>query len=184
MKQLVTVKVASAVIAAFGLTAGMVGVVGAATGTIGTTGDDSENYVNATSATEHDVDVAVDNVNDQVALSGDATVEDNDDTAGSAGTGAAENEGTQSLVGGVTYDAADASADASATIADTGDDSVNTVDAHSDYNTHTSVTVTNNSAQNATSGNAVVSGNENGGSATTGDVKNTSTQSTTFNVQF
>jgi hypothetical protein len=189
MKQLITVKVASAVIAAMGLTVGAVGVVGAATGTIGTTGDDSENHVTATSDTNHSVYADVENNNEQDATTGHATIEGNDDTAGSAGTGAAENGNTQEVTGGVEFGDAEgeesAVGGASAAITGpTGDDSSNSAVAHSDYETRTRVDIENNSSQSATSGNATVSGNENGGSATTGAASNESTQTVGFNVRY
>lgn len=198
MKQLVSVKVAAAVIAGLGLTTGLVGVVGASSGSIGTTGDDSKNHVTATSATDKNADVNLSNENNQAALSGNATVVDNDDEAGDVGTGTAGNTGGQTVTGGVDFSgsgAGEAAADDSTPAAgagnasgaitgQTGDDSTNTVETHSDYSANASVNINNTNNQAAVSGNTVVRGNENAGAATTGNASNASTQSTSFNVRY
>jgi len=182
--KLVSVKAASAVIAAIGLAAGTVGVVGASTGVIGQTGDDSANYVSTTSATEHTVDANVENNNEQRSVSGDATVEEGDDAAGTAATGAAGNTAGQTVTGSIEASATADAATANSGSITAGSDSTNEVQSHTDYNTSTSVNIANNNTQNARSGNAVVTGNENGGSATTGAATNAATQSTGFTVKF
>lgn len=198
MKQLVTVKVASAIIAALGLTAGAVGVVGAATGTIGETGDGSDNTVNATDSVDttkdNSAEVNLENNNPQEAVSGDALVEDND-TGGGATTGVASNGHTAGNTVGANFAADDpdevapgTGASAGTITGPTGDDSTNSVDAHTDYVANTTntatVNITNNNNQGAYSGHATVTGNDEGGAATTGAATNTSTTTNTVSLTF
>ena len=188
----VSVKVASAVIAGLGLTAGVVGLAGAqVTGNLGTTGEDSQNDAVVTSEDNReynrDVSVTAQNNNPQTATSGDATVEDGDDD-GTAASGTAGNNST--FEGGVTVSQGGSGGDGSGgsavsgTIEGTGEDSDNNLDVtHTDnrvWNSTANVNVVNNNTQSAVSGAATVQGGENGGSATSGNAANTS--SSTFNV--
>lgn len=192
----VSVKVASAVIAGLGLTAGAVGLVGAqVTGSLGTTGEDSQNDAVVTSEDNReynrDATVTAENNNPQTATSGEATVEDGDDD-GTALSGTATNASTfegsvnveQGGSGGDDDSEGSTGSGASGTIDGTGEDSDNNLEVtHTDnrvWNSNASVNVSNNNTQSAVSGAATVQGGENGGSATSGNASNTS--SSTFNV--
>lgn len=202
----VSVKVASAVIAGLGLTAGAVGLAGAqVTGGVGTTGEDSHNEAMVASEDNRqynrDVNVSAENNNPQSAVSGDATVDDGDDD-GTATSGGAGN--TSTFSGGVTVGQGGSGAGSSAnaenedgngthgsavsgTIEGTGEDSDNYLDVtHTDnrtWNSTADVNVVNNNTQNAVSGAATVQGGENGGSATSGSAANTSSSTFNINVQ-
>ena len=193
----VSVKVASAVIAGLGLTAGVVGLTSAqTTGEISNTGEDSVNdaVVDSEDNRTWTKDATVDftNNNDQTATSGEATVEDGDDE-GAATSGGADNDST--LDGAVTINQGGGSggggddnggSGATGTIDGTGEDSDNVLDVtHTDNRTYDStanVTVTNNNPQNATSGDATVSGGNDGGTATSGPASNTSSTTLTIGV--
>lgn len=193
----VSVKVASAVIAGLGLTAGVVGAVGAQTGgSIGDTGEDSLNEVivtnDETRETNKDATVNVENNNPQTSVSGDATVEDGDDD-GTAESGEAGNDsaldGTLEVVqtgGNGGGDDDDDNGDVTGAIeGETGEDSENYVEVNNTRdvtrNSSADVNIVNNNPQYAQSGNATVDGGEDGGNATSGAVLNTST--TSFNVR-
>lgn len=190
----VSSKVATAVVVALGLTAGVVGMVNAqTTGEIGTTGEDSSNHVNVvdndSNKTVKHSDVNAENNNPQHATSGSATVSDGDDE-GEAMSGEAKN--ASKLNGGVTVtqtgadddEAAAAGGDVKGSIAGSGEDSRNRVNVLSNVQTTnkatSNVNVENNNSQSAKSGNATVKGGEDGGKATSGAASNTS--DTTFTV--
>jgi len=194
----VSVKVASAVIAGLGLTAGVVGAVGAQTGSIGETGEDSVNEVivnrDETVDTTKSADVTAENNNPQTAVTGDATVTDGDDD-GTAESGEAGND--SALDGTVTVDQTGNNgggsnnlngSDVSGSIdGPTGEDSENYVEVNSNVertnDSTANVNVVNNNSQYAQSGNATVDGGEDGGNATTGAALNTSTTSFNINVK-
>ncbi len=203
----VSVKVASAVIAGLGLTAGVVGAVGAANGSVGSTGEDSSNDVVVTSDDRREVNknatVNAQNNNPQSASTGNADVDDGEEdgtaesgeasnnsdfdgavTVGQGGSGADDDNNVSSF----DDDSAGGSGGASGSIdGETGEDSDNSVDVDStvrrNYNSNATVNVQNNSSQSATSGDATVSGGEEGGSATSGAATNTSTSRFDLNVQ-
>jgi hypothetical protein len=198
MKQLVSVKVASAVIAGLGLTIGAVGAVSAATGSMTDTGRDSANTANVSDDTTtngvNSTNVGVTNNNPQDAVSGNAVVAGNDDDAGDAKSGNARNKSDVKVDGTISYGSTNSGSEAaapagsSATIEGTGRHSDNTVNASSTTTTNqtnaTNITVTNNNSQAAKSGDATVSHNENGGNATSGAASNASTVDTKFNVTY
>lgn len=174
------------------------GAVGAVTGSITETGPDSFNRIRASSYTrvnvDNDNDLSLHNENRQRADTGDARVHDNTE-GGDAETGNAENE--NSLNVSATVDNS-ASSDAwagvlnggggshEATIEETGPDSYNSVDFREvtrvNVENDNDIRITNNNDQRATSGDARVTHNTEGGSATTGDASNTNTTTVELNV--
>jgi hypothetical protein len=199
--KLVSIKVASAVIAGLGLSLGAVGAVSAYTdGSLSDTGRNSDNVITAsdttTSNTINGTNVGVTNNNPQTATSGSATVKHNDDSAGDATTGDAGNQSEVTVDGTINYgshgssdeSAATASAGASASISNTGRNSANSVNTTSTSATNktnsTTIAVTNNNVQTATSGSAAVTGNENGGNATSGAASNSSSVNTALSLSY
>ena len=170
------------------------GLASAATGTNDTTGPGSRNKVTSSNTTKVRVDnnnrLSVRNNNPQVAKSGDAKASWNT-TGGDATSGGASNDGmftasatvdNSSALGGVGGSSEDHSGDNT----NTGPNSHNTVE-NKTYNetkvkNNNYLNVSNNNDQYAASGDAKVSGNTTGGSATSGDASNISTTDVTFTV--
>jgi hypothetical protein len=197
--QILSVKVASAVIAGIGLAAGGVGIVGAqVTGGIDTTGEESTNNATVTETDNRqamrNANVTATNNNPQTAVSGAATVDEGDDDA-DAMSGNAGNDST--LNGDVTVDQAGGSGgegnleggngDATGTVANTGENSTNNLAVHDTDNSmhhrNANVNVTNNNTQVAQTGAATVNGGDDAGSATSGAANNVSDTTFTVNVQ-
>lgn len=174
------------------------GAASAATGMIDGTGPDSTQVVSSNTEATHefnnDVEASFTNNNPQTALSGDATADDSN-TAGGAMSGAANNgsttganltvdqSGAASAVGG---SGASSESTNEGTISNTGPNSDSTVTSTSKHtvtvNNNANLSVTNNNTQEAVSGVAVVSGNTEGGNATSGSAANTSNTTFTLNV--
>lgn len=183
-------------VVALGLVVGLSGFAGAASG-IDHTGHNSYNKIkNQTTRTmrvNNDNDLKVENNNRQKAYTGDVVSKDNttsgDSMTGDAGnatalslSGTVNNAGSSSALAGMGM----SSAPESATISQTGSDSENVV-----TNTDTTrvnirndndIKVENNNHQLAASGSATVKDNTTAGNAKTGDAKNTSTTTISFNV--
>jgi hypothetical protein len=187
-----------AAVLSLGLVVGLSGFAGAATGTIDTTGPDSTNTIRSDSRYRVDVDndnnLRVHNDNDQRAWTGDAEVRDNTD-GGDAESGSATNENAfdaevsvdNSASGVAAVEAAGVGGgDNEASIENTGPDSVNRVvfdtRTNIDINNDNNLYVSNDNNQTASSGDATVRHNTEGGSATTGDASNTNTTSVRFDV--
>ncbi len=188
-------KTLGAGVLSLGLVVGLAGFAGAASGTIDTTGPNSENEISYESSVDWDVendnDLDFELDNEQRASSGEVEVEDNT-TGGDATSGDAhnsymvegdveiDNSGSTNGLGAVGSDS-----DHSATIENTGPRSENEVtfesevDVNIDNDNDVNIDVDN--EQSAYSGDAEVSGNTTGGSATSGSVSNTATA--TFNVR-
>lgn len=186
-----------AAVMSLGLVVGLSGFAGATTGTIDTTGPDSDNTIHSEWSQRVEVDndnkVDLDNHNNQDAWTGEAKVKHNTN-AGDADTGDARN--ANALTGSVTIDnshsvptgavGGSGGGNHTATIRDTGPDSDN----HVTYETTSKVEVDNdndvyidnNNYQDASSGDATVEGNTNGGSASTGSASNTNTTSLTVRI--
>lgn len=192
-------KIIQASVASLGLVVGLSGLVGA-TGEINTTGPDSENTIKDESSVRFDVhndnDVNVGNMNHQEARSGSAEVEDNT-TGGNATSGEARNENWTEANVTVDNSAGMKNMDwghgemengngSGSVIKNTGPDSENKIETERSASVNVSndndVHVTNANCQTATSGNAEVSHNTTGGSATTGDAYNSNSSSFTVNV--
>ncbi len=175
-----------------GLVAGFSGIAGASAGTatITTTGPHSLNRVHLTNNTNtnfsDNTHLNIGAETEQNAESGKAVVAGNTN-GGSASTGDARN--VSSTTGNITVNhtmptgllgGAGAST-ASATISDTGPFSSNeakiTNNTETNIDMETSLCLTTSTDQHASTGKAVVAGNTNGGSASTGDATNTSTTS-------
>lgn len=170
------------------------GLASAATGTNDTTGPGSDNkVVNSTTnklRVHNNNRLSVRNNNPQVAKTGDARTSWNT-TGGDATSGAAANDGmftasatvdNSSALGGV----GGTSEEHSGENTNTGPNSDNLVK-NTTYNStevknNNNLWVSNNNDQYAASGDAKVSGNTTGGSATSGDASNISTTDVTFNV--
>lgn len=181
-------------VASLGLVLGMTGFAGATSGTIENTGRNSDNTVkNKTewkSEVKNDNTLEVENNNDETARSGKARSHDNRG-GGDAMTGSASNANTvrtsmdvdNSGSGNVSMPAATATG----TIKDTGRNSDNRVENEvknsSKVENDNELTVKNNNTQTATSGKATVHDNRGGGSATTGDVSNSNSTTTTISVK-
>lgn len=179
-----------------GLVIGLSGFAGATTGTIDTTGPDSNNQIRSEWTqrvdVENDNEVDLENDNEQDAWSGDAKVRHNTN-AGDADTGNASN--ANALNGSVHIDNSHAvpagsvggsgGGNHTATIRDTGLDSNNQVTfetrSNVEIDNENDIEIDNENDQTASSGDATVSGNTNGGSASTGNATNTNT--TTFSVK-
>ena len=163
---------------------------------IDTTGPDSTNIVKEKTKNHTKVrnynDLSASNKNNQDAWSGDAKVRHNT-KGGDAKSGSASNANAMSLSATVDNTASSAakampvaSSNSTATIKNTGPDSVNRVEitntSHVNVKNDNDVKVTNTSSQMATSGNATVSDNTTGGSATTGNASNTNATTMTFKL--
>ncbi|MET0980078.1 MAG: hypothetical protein ABWX90_02380 [Candidatus Saccharimonadales bacterium] len=187
-----------AAVLSLGLVVGMSGFAGAVSGTIDDTGPRSDNWVNverrSTVEIENDNNLHVDNDNDQHAWTGDAEVSDNRD-GGSAETGSATNENefdasvsvdNSSALSNASHWAGNGGGSTEAVIENTGprsDNSVrieerSTVEVKNNNNLH----VTNNNNQTASSGDAEVTDNREGGDATTGDASNSNSTTIKFDV--
>lgn len=188
-----------AAVLSLGLVVGLSGFAGATSGTIDTTGPDSSNKIRSDSNYRVDVennnDLKVHNDNDQHAWTGDAEAERNTE-GGDATTGSAANEnafdaevsvdnsgsvGTVADLGG-----GGNGGDHEATIHRTGPDSYNSVtfdsDTRIDIENNNDLYIHNDNNQTASSGDATVERNTEGGSATTGDASNTNSTSVRFEV--
>jgi len=174
------------------------GFAAAQTGQItGPTGPQSNNNVHVSSRNSARIDndnhLSVSNSNRQDAHTGSASVRDNT-TGGDASSGAASNDNSAST--SVSVDNGSGAAawsnffnggDPSGSISGpTGPQSNNTVSVNSTNTLNVSndndIRVTNNNDQHASSGNANVSDNTTGGSASSGDASNSSNTSTTISV--
>ncbi len=190
MKKLLRLATASTVV--LGLTTG---IAAAQSGSISTTGPDSTNKVisrtDNSARIDNDNDLTVRNTNDQHSSSGDAKVRDNT-TGGDATSGDASN--SNSLTANVTVDNSgsmsgmnwgSSSADPGS-IDNTGPDSSNVVVSKVKntltVNNDNNVSVQNTNNQSAYTGDASVSHNTTGGSATTGSASNTNSTDTTISV--
>ncbi len=194
-------KALGSTLASLGFVVSFAALASAAPGsTIGTTGPDSYNKVKNTSSQSLVVrntnDIGVRNTNHQNSWSGEATVVHNT-TGGNATSGNASNANALSVSATVNNAATTAPAvaavavnnvvnDATSAITQTGPDSTNKVE-----NTTTSkvyihndndLSVDNSNCQMAKSGDATVTDNTTGGSATSGNVSNTNTTTVSFNV--
>lgn len=191
-------KTLGATVTSLGLVVGLAGFAGATSGDISDTGPDSSNIVKSDTSqrvrVENNNHLGVQNSNTQRATTGDARANHNT-SAGDATTGAASND--NSFDAAVTVDNSASSGalmgvggagtgDNSASINQTGPDSVNKVTFKSTSNVkvenNNDLHVTNTNRQTATSGDARVTDNTEGGSATTGDASNTTSSSITFDV--
>lgn len=188
-------KAAGAGLLSLGLVVGLAGFAGAAS--IGTTGPDSDNEITYESDVEYDFenrnDVELDNDNEQRAYSGEVEVEGNTE-GGDAESGNASN--ANSLSATIELDNSQASTawggtgmgsgDVDATIDTTGPDSNNEVRYENrmevNVDNDNDINIDNNNEQSARSGDAEVRNNTTGGSATSGNVSNTSTSSFTVRV--
>jgi nucleoporin NUP1 len=191
-------KTAGAVVTSLGLVVGMSAFAGATSGNFTNSGDDNTNTATTTTTTHttlhNNNNAGVFNLNAQGAESGKAVVHGNS-SDGSATTGDASNASNTSTSITVSNTNSNSAAlmgsavvapDTSATVMNSGDHNLNTVST----TTTTTTNVTNNNnvgvvnlnLQGASSGNAIVHGNSSTGSATTGDVSNTSSTSTSINV--
>lgn len=186
----------SAAALSLGLVVGLSGLAGAVSGSIDNTGPDSNNEIKSDVRLSTDVDnhndLSVRNDNHQDATSGVAVASDST-TAGDATSGDASNGNSFNASVSVTNSASSTAAlgadwnnNSTASIDTTGPDSNNEI--KYDYNSDVDVTnnnnlnVTNNNSQTATTGDATVTHNTTGGSATTGNASNTNSSSVTFNV--
>jgi hypothetical protein len=168
------------------------GLAAAQSGSIDTTGPNSHNTVTVRSSNKfrqtNNNRVSAHVSNDQHAYSGDAKVKNNTN-AGDATSGTASNDNSTSISASVSNSSPDLSGvmsggEASADMSTTGPNSYNKINVTSDN----SVRITNNNNvrvsttndQHASSGDATVQNNTNGGSATTGDASNTN--STTIDL--
>ena len=197
MKKVEIKKLAGAGVLSLGLVAGMSGFAGAQSGSIIKTGPDSENEVRLDTEIDleyrNDREVDLDNDVDQDAESGEAEVEDNT-SGGDAESGSAMN--SSSVSASITVDNSGAgewsgsmglsAPDFDGSIENTGPDSENKVeydyDLDVDVDNDTDIDIDNDIDQDATSGDAEVRHNTEGGSATSGNVSNTSTSSFTVHV--
>ncbi len=188
-----------AAVLSLGLVVGLSGFAGATTGTIDTTGPHSDNSIESETSQRVEVEnnnkLNVHNDNDQRAWTGDAHVDENT-TGGDATTGSATNE--NALHAAVTVDNSASvralgvlgdngnGGDNHATIKNTGPHSDNSVRFESKSNVNiennNDLHVTNTNDQHASSGNARVTENTTGGSATTGDASNSNTTTIKFDV--
>lgn len=192
MKKVLTI--AGVTVLALSLTTGAA-AIGNTSSTIGTTGPDSTNKVEVKHKDRREVrnnnNLDVDNKNDQYGRSGDAKVKRNT-TGGSARTGNVMNDNlavTDVTISNRSAAAAPASHGGSNTarITNTGPDSYNKVEVKSkskvEVENNNNIDVYNKSEQTGKSGDATVTRNTTGGSATTGSVTNVNTTRTTINIQ-
>lgn len=192
-KQLIRLGAASTVA---GLILGAAAVAGASSASIGTTGPNSHNEVEWQNRLElrlnNHNDLHLTNNNPQTARTGSAEVEHNT-IGGDATSGDASNE--SSLEANVSINNSNGGfgelfengmGNDTANINLTGPNSHNEVEFHNQANVNVTndnhVNVTNNNTQNATSGSAEVSGNTEGGSATSGNASNTSYSSFSVDI--
>jgi len=177
-----------------GLSGGMVSAQGAA---IDTTGPDSTNTITYTDTATVVVDnsntVSGSNENDQSSTSGRAEVEHNT-SGGSARSGAASNKtsfGARVSINNAASDSSDMGGagnnkNISSRITETGPDSTNEIAIDNTRDvviTNTNdLSITNTNTQTARSGSAEVEDNTTGGSATTGNATNTSSEALTFTI--
>ena len=189
MKKLL--RVAAGAAAGFGL---MTGVALADSGSIGTTGPDSTNRIEFRNSAKHKVDnknkVSASNSNNQNAYTGNAKVKHNT-TGGDATSGMASNDNSLSASLSVRNSNGCGCVgmnmgDNDATIDNTGPDSRNVItfrnSSEVDVKNNNELSVHNTNYQTASSGNAEVSGNTTGGSATSGDASNTNSTEIMFEV--
>ncbi len=172
----------------------------ASAGSIHTTGPDSNNVIRHDRRTTVDVnnnaDIDVDNDSDQRARSGNAHVSGNT-TGRDADTGDAKNVNDTLTEASVDFnsDLCDCilggggnSADVDAEIRNTGPDSNNEVRVETrtniDVNNNVNFDVTNDSYQDARSGDAHVSHNTTGGGASTGHASNSNVTTTSLHLSF
>lgn len=175
------------------LVVGVAGFAGATSGTIGTTGANSDNKISSKTTVDTDVsnhnNLDLSNMTHQYASSGESQVKYNT-TGGNATSGSASNSnGVNASVSvdnshaaaSVTVPAGDGSGSGSASINNTGYNSNNQVTSETktnvDITNHNDVDIHNSVDQMAKSGEAEVMYNTTGGSATSGDVSNTTTSS-------
>jgi hypothetical protein len=166
------------------------------TGTIGTTGPNSHNEVTFNDGNSVSVDnnnsVRVSNYTDQHAYTGDA-VTANNTTAGGAASGDAVNDSSLSAHLSVSNTSSSAAAlaavdngSSSGTITNTGPSSFNEVTFNGgsevSVDNNNCISIQNNVDQRASSGDATVTNNTTGGSATTGDAMNTSSTDLTVSI--
>lgn len=187
-------RLAAMTVMAFSLTTG---VAAASTGSINTTGQDSYNKVEVenrrVARVRNNNKVGVGNVNLQLASSGDAKVKKNT-TAGGAKSGDVVNESATSTTVRLNNSGSSAAAlgsssmggSNSGSIKMTGQGSYNKVEfenkSYTSVKNNNTVGVVNLSVQAAASGDASVVKNTTGGSATSGDVTNVNTTSTTVEI--
>ena len=188
------VRTSAVAITSLGLVAAFSGIAGASTGSInGPTGPDSINKITSNNESNTKVDndntVKVSNSNYQTGTSGDARVHENT-TGGDATSGDVTNSNTQNLSLTVTNSSpvsgsSNTSGD-TGTIGTTGPDSINKVTSNTEtnvsVNNDNNVSVTNNNNQSGSTGDASVTDNTTGGSATSGSVSNTNSTSDTITI--
>jgi hypothetical protein len=190
-------KTAGAALLSLGLVVGLSGFASAATGSITNTGPDSYNAVKSKTINKTRVknnnDLNVNSWTAQTASSGEASSEHNT-TGGGATSGSAANTNSTSVSATIDNSSVAGAVGGggsgdnnSGTITQTGPDSTNvvrslTVNKMSVENNN-NVNVSNSTTQTALSGEAEVSGNTTGGSATSGNVSNTNTTSVTLNLK-
>ncbi len=194
MTSKIAVRTASAIVASLGLAGGLAGVA-AADNAISGTGTDSSNTINADNNSTWKVrnknHVWLHNSTHQKAYTGDANVSGNT-TGGDATTGSASNsnmfDASVTLDNSATTDSCGCGGGSGGdnSIDTTGTSSSNTVNAN-DYSSvsiknYNNVGVSNYTTQKASSGDANVSGNTTGGSATTGDASNTNSSTVSISV--
>lgn len=190
-------KVVGAGLMSLGVVVGLAGYAGAQSGVIDTSGPDSTNVIKERTSNKVRVrnnnDLRATNNNNQDSMSGNASVRHNT-TGGGATSGAAANANSMSLRASVDNSASSAVATApvatgsdTARIENTGPDSVNRVKiTHKNdvrVTNNNDVNIENNNTQIATSGDARVTDNTTGGSATSGDASNTNSTSMTFEIK-
>jgi hypothetical protein len=193
-----TQKKLGAAVLSLGLVVGLSGFAGATTGTIDDTGPRSNNEIKSETSQRVDVnndnDLDVHNSNDQRAWTGDAEVEENRE-GGDAETGSARNENeldasvsvdNSQSVGALVGWGGNGGGENRATIENTGPRSDNEVRLESrsdvEINNDNDLKVYNNNNQTASSGDAEVSDNREGGNAITGDASNTNSTTVRFDV--
>lgn len=195
-------KTIAAVATSLGMVVGFAALAGATPmSTIDTTGPDSINKVQNSAWVDIDVtnhnNLSARNDNHQSAWTGDAKVTGNT-RGGSALSGDAtnhtsfhasatvNNSGASGALKSVLCGCEALGGSGSSSISNTGPDSYNKIsnktNVNVDVNNTNTIKVTNNNTQTATSGDATVTHNTTGGSATTGNASNTSNTSATFNV--
>lgn len=182
-----------------GLVVGLAGFAGATSGSIGTTGPDSNNEIKHESTSRVEVKnhnkLHLMNQNEQEASSGEAKTHGNT-TGGDAESGSAANmnaldatvevDNSGSAAGLVGNGMGSGGSNNSATISNTGPDSNNEVKietkSYVDVSNKNDVHVSNTNEQSAYSGDAKVTHNTTGGSATTGAVSNSNSSSFTVRL--
>lgn len=172
------------------------GIAAAQTGSINTTGHDSYNKVSShvtnRARVDNDNHVSLYTSNNQTATTGDARSTENT-TGGGASTGNATNSRSVSATLNVNNSAGLAGmnwggsgGDLNGTISNTGADSTNVVSSKVynslSVNNDNNICVTTTNNQTATSGDAKVSENTTGGSASTGNATNTSSDTFVLSV--